>query len=368
MKHQDSTELYNLNVKKRTYFDTFDAMRFIAFFLVFLSHLPYAQNSWISYFSKSGNVGVSFFFVLSGFLITYILLLEKVNTGKISLKKFFMRRILRIWPLFYAMLIVAYLTPTFLEITKLPFSNGGYEPNWWFSVLFLENYMVILEGIGANVSPLPAMWTVCVEEHFYILWGLLLYYLPVKHIPRLIVISIIITILSRVIFAYYQFNPVDITTNLSYFALGAIPAYIYVIKPKFLEKISNLHGSIKYILVILLIAYALLTSNHNLFSLYILDATLMGALFAGLILFMLPQKNKLHISKDNMLSKWGIYTYGLYLIHTVVIAFYNRLFEYHGINSYFYVAICSFITCLLLSFASYHWFEYQFLKLKKNFI
>ena len=89
---------------KREYFQSFDALRFISFFLVFLLHTPVDENSFMSFFSKSGGTGVSFFFVLSGFLITYILIIEKKNFNKISLKNFFVRRILRIWPLFYLMI------------------------------------------------------------------------------------------------------------------------------------------------------------------------------------------------------------------------------------------------------------------------
>lgn len=278
-----------------------------------------------------------------------------------------MRRILRIWPLFFAMLLFAYLTPTLLNIVQLPFSNAGYEPDWRFSVLFLENYKIMMEGTSPNTAPLEAMWTLCVEEHFYITWGLLLYFLKVKYVPRLIGISILITLISRVVFSFYQIQAIDLFTNLSYFALGSIPAWIYIVQPQVLDKVEKLHPSIKYYVVAITITYVLITSNNFRFSLYLLDATFMGALFALGILFTLPEKNKLYISRNSILGKWGIYTYGLYLFHTVIIAFFNRLYEYYGIGNYVFVAISAFITSLVVSYWSYHLFERKFLLLKKYY-
>ena len=87
--------MVRLNTSRR-YFHTFDALRFFSFLLVFFQHLPGSGFRIVDFFQKSGEVGVSFFFVLSGFLITYILLYEKTTKEKIKLKNFFIRRILRI--------------------------------------------------------------------------------------------------------------------------------------------------------------------------------------------------------------------------------------------------------------------------------
>ena len=106
----------NFIKKDRVHFHTFDSLRFLSFLLVFLHHSPVSKGSFLHYFAKEGGIGVSFFFVLSGFLITYILIVEKINAhGKIDLKKFFVRRILRIWPLYYAMVIFAMFTPFVLD-------------------------------------------------------------------------------------------------------------------------------------------------------------------------------------------------------------------------------------------------------------
>ena len=130
-------------IKQRRHFHSFNALRFVSFLLVFIHHIPVNETSFLSYFTKTGGVGVSFFFSLSGFLITYILLAEKLEQNKISLKHFFIKRILKIWPLFYAMLLFAYLTPFFLDYSNLPSSSDGYKPNWWYSVFFLENYQML---------------------------------------------------------------------------------------------------------------------------------------------------------------------------------------------------------------------------------
>ena len=150
----------------RNHFHTLGAIRFFSFMLVLLLHLPHENLPVISFFSKSGGIGVSFFFVLSGFLITYIILFEKKNKGALSLRKFLTRRVLRIWPLFYAMILFAFLTPYILSLLNITSSNEGYEPNLFSSLFFVENYKMMITDNFPNAAPLRVMWSLCVEEHF----------------------------------------------------------------------------------------------------------------------------------------------------------------------------------------------------------
>src|SRR5215208_8125673 len=152
----------------RRHFHSFDALRFFAFLKVFLLHLPIVAFPTFNFISNGGGIGVIFFFVLSGFLITYILLSEKEVTGSVDLRRFFLRRILRIWPLYYLMVAFAFITPYILSILNIGFSKEGYEPNWIMSLCFLENYQMILTRDHPNVSPLGVTWSLCIEEHFYL--------------------------------------------------------------------------------------------------------------------------------------------------------------------------------------------------------
>ena len=69
------------------------------------------------------------------------------------------------------MVAFAFSTPFILSWLNLDHSNEGYEPNFLFTILFLENYVGIALREAPNVSPLGVMWSLCVEEHFYIVWG-----------------------------------------------------------------------------------------------------------------------------------------------------------------------------------------------------
>ena len=117
------------------YFYTFDVLRFLAFLIVFLHHLPTTDNTFFNFFMHSGGIGVQIFFVLSGFLISYILIEEKKISNKLNLKNFFMRRVLRIWPLYYAMIFFAFITPWILKLFSIESSDEGYSPNWLFPLL-----------------------------------------------------------------------------------------------------------------------------------------------------------------------------------------------------------------------------------------
>ncbi len=348
----------------RIHFHTFDSLRFLSFLLVFLRHSPVPEDSILYYFSHEGGIGVSFFFVLSGFLITYILILEKLNNqGKIPLKKFFKRRILRIWPLYYAMVIFAMCTPFILGFFNISYSNEGYQPNWFFTLTFLENYVAMFKGQLPNVAPLTVIWSLCVEEHFYIFWGLAFYFISLKNVPKLLLGCIIFSFLMQIIYEKYEINTLDLFTNIHYFAFGAIPAYLFVFKKDIIEKLSQIPAVYKYFYAVSIIGVIVIVSNTNVIPDLKVGSLLFSILFWGLILCTLGEKNVFKISDKSILAKLGKYTYGLYLIHTICISLFIKIGSKYEMN-WIIITLLSFVSTVIFSALSYHFFEKQFLKLK----
>lgn len=359
----------------RRHFHTFDALRFFAFFKVFLLHVPIVAFPWFNYVKAGGGIGVQFFFVLSGFLITYIILEEKNRTGRLNLKNFFVRRVLRIWPLYYLMVLVAYTTPYILtHFLHLNSSAEGYEPQLWVSLTFLENYKMMATGQHANVSPLSVMWSLCIEEHFYIVWGLLLFFLSAKRVPVLIVIALLVGVLSRVI--YYRLNipASDLFTNIDLFAFGAMPAYMLVHKERKLNLLLGKVGLVykKLYVLLLVVLVTLIAQYAGNDGPFIYLTSLLGLLFTILIAFTLPDNAALKVSDRNVLSRMGVYTYGLYLYHILVV---NLLLQLNGklgididtpVGAIMFVLL-SLIVSIICSMCSYYLFEKPFLRLKKYF-
>src|SRR6185437_1276712 len=150
-------------------------MRFVAAMAVFLSHS-------VAFFNASGNsismgplvenggyYGVIFFYTLSGFLITFLLLREKDETGTIALRKFYVRRALRIWPLYYLMTILSFcLLPHWL-----PGAVGPVGQSWlvaFLLYLFILPNIAMLTGYSSPAS--FQLYTIGFEEQFYAFWPL----------------------------------------------------------------------------------------------------------------------------------------------------------------------------------------------------
>ncbi len=358
----------------RRHFHTFDAIRFFAFFKVFLLHLPITSFPIFTFIKNGGGIGVSLFFVLSGFLITYIILEEKKIKGQLNLYHFFVRRILRIWPLYYLMIAFAYVTPYLLHILKLPSSASGYEPTWWMSLTFLENYKMMQMNNHPNVSPLSVMWSLCIEEHFYIFWGILLYFSKTKHLPAIFLSLILISNIANILYIENNILLSDLITNLNYFVFGALPAFLLNKNTETFELlITNIRNPYKYLVIILVLFAVFIIPNYTIKSLVYFEPMIFGLLFSLLITLIIPLKNNFRICDKNILSKLGLYTYGLYLYHTIIL---NLLF--HIFNN-FRISLASPINAILfftislgttigISILSYHLFEKQFLKLKRFFV
>lgn len=152
-----------------------DILRFFAFFAVFIYHTAYYPLDyftqrhvplWMAQIvvsvSRAGAYGVDLFFVLSAYLITELLLREKEAEGSLHVKSFYMRRILRIWPLYYSFVALAAI---------VPFLNPAGTFGWRYIVPFLllaGNWSTI--AFGPPQSAALPLWSVSVEEQFYLLW------------------------------------------------------------------------------------------------------------------------------------------------------------------------------------------------------
>ena len=131
---------------RKTYFENLDALRFLAFMFVFSSHLFFSNNTFLTnelssfrqYLSPYAYVGIGFFFTLSSFLITWILLSEIATNNSFNLKNFYARRSLRIWPLYFLIVTIGYLfIPLFCTLLKIPFPH---LPGIWWFLTYTSNF------------------------------------------------------------------------------------------------------------------------------------------------------------------------------------------------------------------------------------
>lgn len=363
----------------KIHFHSLDALRFFAFLKVYLLHIP-IQGAFpiFSQIKSGGGIGVSFFFVLSGFLITYLLSFEKIKHDKINIRKFLIRRSLRIWPLFYLMVIIAFLLPYEIKnIIGFHMLGGGYDIDWRYSFTFLENYKMLFADNFPKTTPLSVFWSLCIEEHFYIFWIICLSLLPIKHFTKFLFGCIIIAWTSRFIEPYIMANNVivsnDLFTNLDYFAFGGILGF-WVAKDyrKVTQIIQNTPVYLKRAIVLLTLI--IITFQNELLPyhvdslFFIIRPSIIALLFTLLIAVFIPENSIMKI-KSRVLNYLGKISYGLYVYHIIFIHITFQYFIVHDIKIDNWMTLSIFM-CITLtgsiisSMLSYHYFEYPFLQLR----
>lgn len=367
----------------KKYFHTLDALRFFAFLKVYLLHLPEQGDFPIfEYIKSGGGFGVSFFFVLSGFLITYILVHEKTVRERFDVKKFFIRRSLRIWPLFYLLIIIAFLLPYDFK-TQIGFHmiGGGYEFDWRYSLTFLENYKMLLMDNFPKTTPLSVFWSLCIEEHFYIVWMLTLFVLPVRYFKYFLISCIPLAITARwfelSITHNVNMQSIDLLTNMDLFAIGGLLGFAtaknYSLIANFILKIPIW---LKIIITILatsvFVFHPIFVPQDNTHFSFIFAQTIIAISCTALIALFIPTNSTYKISDTNPLSYLGRISYGLYVYHIIVI---HVLFKYclhekiildNWLNLGGFMTI-SFILSVGISSLSYHYFEKPILKFRNRF-
>ncbi len=374
-----------MNKEQHIYFSGLNGLRFFAAIAVVITHIELIKyQSGFSDIWKNnklifelGSLGVIFFFVLSGFLITYLLMQEKKVTQTVAVKKFYLRRILRIWPLYYLIVLLGFLVLPNVHFLDNPYLNkfldNNFTPNFVLYLLFLPN---LAFSIFAAVPHIGQTWSIGVEEQFYILWPLI-----VKHSKNvlkalLIVIGVLITLKVIVLVLCKQMpdsaalkviKPFLAMTKMESMAIGGIGAYyLFTGNEKIKWLLNNVLMIASFIGIIVLVFFTPDIIQDAIYLVY-------SVLFLVIILNVSSNPKSIIKLENKTFKILGNISYGIYMYHLIVIAFVFAGLKYFGMEindslvSQVMVYGLTITGTIVLSLISYTYFEKWFLNLKHKF-
>ena len=371
--------------QNRVYLPGLNALRFFAAFLVIIAHVElikghigYVCNIELVEKFNPGGLGVYFFFVLSGFLITFLLIHEKDKTGSINIKAFYIRRLLRIWPLYYLITFLAFFILPNIEFLHVTWLQQFFEDNYSFKLLF---FILMLPNLAlAMFSAVPQaghLWSIGVEEQFYLFWPLL--FKKIKKIKNLLISVLVFTIgLKILVIALLKFGIVDLSDNFMVFkeflamskfecmAIGGFGAYW--VKKDVKSVLNIIYHPISFIT-----SLALLPVMNYLCPESLQDAIHLPYSIAFIILILnISCNSKSIITLENSVFNFlGKISYGIYMYHMIVVVFVIRLaskFTDEGsLMANVFIYGFSVMLTIFIAWLSYEYFEKRFLKLKDKY-
>jgi peptidoglycan/LPS O-acetylase OafA/YrhL len=364
-------------VRSQKHYAVLDGFRGLAILLVFVFHLGNSRNLnslWerrIETITSGGWLGVDMFFALSGFLISGILV-DSLNDER-YFKNFYIRRALRIFPLFYGVLLALALLTPLLHL------------QWQWGHL---SYLVYVQNIAAFFNPslnavppginLEHFWSLAVEEQFYLIWPFVIW--KIRDLRKLTQLSLILIagglVLRFILLAFSHTNSVyvwiykSLPTHADGLLIGAIAAFM--IRQKSVAAFYEQTRWIFYAAALCLVAI-LVTQGpyYGAFAMASLGYTIVAIVFVGILLrALVPNTLTARFFNLGFLRLCGKYSYGIYVYHILFGEFlvhymYSLQARLHSrlLGGLAYIAL-HFVGSFLIAVLSYHLFESRFLKLK----
>ena len=357
------------------YIKGFDTLRAFAVIFVVIGHwgmvLPddSVYKKYLNGIIPTGQFGVTLFFVLSGFLITSILLQERnrniLEGGKRSkiLKSFFVRRTLRIFPIYYLTIFLLYLV------------NWVYvRQHIGYYLLYLGNILPYNENLP---NPVIHTWSLAVEEQFYLFWPWLILFINEKFLKWVFIIAIIIGITSKYVVIYLLHHKFDMLVINAFdaFGLGGMYAYMRFNQVKALA----FDRAFKIIFVVMLYIALQINPIRGSPIAMIYLRTLQTVISLAFIMFVLNNKNlwiQKQILENRLLNFIGKMSYGLYLYHYVIDSYLEAFIKYAlsgytnlpiFFNTLAFLWILKAVFLFTLCWVSYTYIEMPILRLKSKF-
>lgn len=369
-----------MNAQNKVYFSNLDALRFFAFLSVFVAHawavyVPgfyiTSFTQWLRDFSKVGVLGVNFFFVLSGFLIFYLLFSERERTGRNNILKFYARRTLRIWPLYFGIVLFSfYAVPLLFSFLGKDYHETAHVYSY---LLFFANFEM-MKGIIPYSPMLAVLWSIAIEEQFY-LFCPVLFKLFFKKIQWVFLLMIIFSIAFR---AAYIHNERIIYLHtfsiLSDFAIGGLTAYLSFYRNKLFHTLIAL--SKQWIIVIYLFIMVILCGYNFFFQSpfsVVVERAILGVMFSFIIFEQTFCTHSFFKAGNIEWFSWlGKISYGLYCFHPLALKVSkDMLRQLNFLNQPVQYMIVLPALALVLTIAvsgwSYNYYEKWFLQWKEKF-
>ena len=337
-----------------------DGVRAIAVLIVICFHFwqgfSRGPNSFVGTLAVWGQTGVDLFFVLSGFLITGILIDSKGREH--FLRTFYFRRILRIFPLYYATLLAVYLVCPILHLNE-------WTP-WKQSIWF----WVYLQNIPATFAPAAAsgpehLWSLAVEEHYYLLWPLLVMLLTRDRLLKIIVVAIAVSLLTRIVFIHYATFFFTLA-RLDGLAIGSALAIFARSQPGglacFIVWAKRLLCFVGPVLVMAQLAF----SGKGLSVIQIVKSTLIAVIYACVMILAIENAFGRRVERflsGRVLRSVGKYSYGMYVLHPFVLSGLHEAGLSYGVLGLFVSVLLTYIAAWM----SWTLLEKRFLRLKRHF-
>ena len=368
-------------IKKFTGFGThwIDPEERITKFNVFQSVISKEIDPLSPLIAYSSALGVVFFFVLSGFLITYLLLKEKQSNNTIAIGKFYLRRAFRIWPLYYLIFVLGFFVLPYFDFFAVPGQDNFFQQNFWGNLTLYAFFMPNLAfSIYTTAVPnIGQSWSIGVEEQFYLLWPLLIR--KSKNVLKSILwIAGCIIVLKGIILLFSPFVKLDALVVLKKFlamsklecmALGGLGAHIlFNKKEKILHLVYKPISQVLSIVIIPILIYFTPTAFEDILHL------LFSISFLVIILNVASNEKSLFRFENRILQYLGRISYGFYMFHVMCIVFtIHFLDKYVGLDNdintpqHLLLYGISFLLTVAVSSLSYHIFEKAFIRLKDKY-
>ena len=371
-----AVERAEVRASTRFYHPELDIVRFFAFLMVFVHHaIPHEPAFWmklgiaepiarvIGGIGSMGAFGVDVFFALSAYLITELLLREKQQCGEVDVRAFYLRRILRIWPLYFVFLAFA---------AALHWIIPGQQIGWRAGMAFTflaGNWWIVFQGFPSSI--IFPLWSISIEEQFYLTWPAIVRRISRNAMAVFAIVMLVIATLTRIYLGAHHAGETQVWCNtlarLDPIALGILAAIVLK------GRTPNLQPLARVALVVGGVTGIALAANYWMvkFDPLATSSMVLGypAAALGSVALLVAVLNEHAMLRKSALVYLGRISYGLYVFHVLglMISDYTVQDQTASLGRYILRVSVALATTIGLAAASYRWLETPFLHIKQRF-